>query len=50
MATIKLSTQDFKDKVFDFVNEQDWKFKADLPAIVDIYTIAVTARWLHYYL
>ncbi len=37
MATIKLTTQDFKDKVFDYEGEQEWKYKGNLPAIIDFY-------------
>ena len=38
MATIKLSTQDFKDKVFNYETEKEWKYSARLPAIIDFYT------------
>jgi thioredoxin len=37
MATIQLSTQDFKEKVFDYQKEQEWKYKGKLPAIIDFY-------------
>jgi thioredoxin 1 len=37
MATIKLTTQDFKDKIFDYVHESEWKYKGTLPAIIDFY-------------
>ena len=37
MATIKLSTQDFKDKVFDYTKSKEWSFSGDLPAIIDFY-------------
>lgn len=37
MKTIKLTTQDFKDKVFDFETETEWKYKGKLPAIIDFY-------------
>ena len=37
MATEKLTTQDFKDKIFDYEKEQEWKFKGDLPVIIDFY-------------
>jgi thioredoxin 1 len=33
----QLTKQDFLDKVFDFENEKEWKFKGDLPCIVDFY-------------
>lgn len=37
MPTVKLTTQDFKDKVFDYSTEQEWKYKGDKPAIIDFY-------------
>lgn len=37
MATINLTKQDFKDKVFDYEQNREWKYKGDLPAIVDFY-------------
>ena len=37
MATIKLSTQDFKDKVFNYQTETEWKYSGKLPAIIDFY-------------
>ena len=37
MNTVQLTTADFKDKVFDYVNEQEWKYKGSLPAIIDFY-------------
>jgi thioredoxin len=37
MHTVKLTTQDFKDKVFDYTTEQEWKYKGTLPAIIDFY-------------
>ena len=32
-----LTKQDFLDKVFDFENEKEWKFKGELPCIIDFY-------------
>src|SRR5687767_13447699 len=37
MATHTMTMQDFKDKVFDFEQEQEWKFKGKLPVIIDFY-------------
>ena len=37
MATIHLSAQDFKDKIFNYETEQEWKFKGDKPAVIDFY-------------
>ncbi len=36
MATIKLTTQEFKEKVFNYETEKDWKYDG-LPAIIDFY-------------
>ncbi|AEJ60402.1 thioredoxin [Spirochaeta thermophila DSM 6578] len=35
--THKLTTEDFKEKVFDYENETEWKYKGDVPAIIDFY-------------
>ena len=32
-----LTAETFKEKVFDYVNEKEWKFKGDKPAIIDFY-------------
>lgn len=32
-----MTTQDFKDKVFNYETEQDWKYLGNLPAIIDFY-------------
>ncbi|HEU0109801.1 MAG TPA: thioredoxin [Flavisolibacter sp.] len=37
MPTIQLTTQDFKDKIFNYETEQDWKYEGSLPAIIDFY-------------
>jgi thioredoxin 1 len=37
MHTIQLTTQDFKDKIFNYEQEQDWKYTGTLPAIIDFY-------------
>lgn len=37
MATIMLSAQDFKDKIFDYESDQEWQYKGELPAIIDFY-------------
>ena len=36
MATIQLTTKDFKEKVFNYETEKDWKYEG-LPAIIDFY-------------
>ena len=37
MATVKLTTDQFKDKFFDYTTETEWNFKGETPAIVDFY-------------
>lgn len=37
MATIPMTTQDFKEKVFNYDTEKDWKYLGALPAIIDFY-------------
>lgn len=37
MATKKLTLEDFKNNVFDYENEKEWKFRGDKPAIIDFY-------------
>ncbi len=37
MATQKMTTQDFKDKIFNYEKEKDWKYLGELPAIIDFY-------------
>ena len=36
MATIQLTTKDFKERVFNYETEKDWKYEG-LPAIIDFY-------------
>ena len=33
----KITTEEFKDKVFDFEKNSEWKFAGDIPCIVDFY-------------
>ena len=35
--TIKLTTEEFKQKVFDYTNAEEWKYNGTLPAIIDFY-------------
>lgn len=35
--TIRLTTEDFKKKVFDYTAHQEWKYEGALPAIIDFY-------------
>ena len=37
MATIKLTTEEFKNKVFDYTKNNEWKFEGDKPALIDFY-------------
>jgi thioredoxin 1 len=37
MNTIKITTREFKEKVFNYDNQSDWKYSGELPAIVDFY-------------
>ena len=37
MATIKLTTEGFKEKFFDFTEKQEWEYKGNVPAIIDFY-------------
>ncbi|RXK58420.1 thioredoxin [Lacibacter luteus] len=37
MATVKLTTQDFKENIFNYDTEKEWKYKGSVPAIIDFY-------------
>jgi len=37
MPTVKLTTQKFKEEVFDYTAEKEWSYKGDKPAIIDFY-------------
>ena len=37
MATIKLTSQKFKEDIFDYTAEKEWKYKGKKPAIIDFY-------------
>lgn len=37
MATIQITTQEFKEKIFNYETEQEWKYRGELPAIIDFY-------------
>jgi thioredoxin 1 len=37
MATIQLTTQDFKDKIFDYQKEKEWNYKGQVPVLIDFY-------------
>lgn len=37
MGTIQLTAQEFREKIFDYEKEEEWKFSGARPAIVDFY-------------
>jgi thioredoxin 1 len=37
MPTVKLTTQKFKEDIFDYSAEKEWNYKGDKPAIIDFY-------------
>ena len=37
MPTVKLTTQQFKDDIFDYTQEKEWKYKGSKPAIIHFY-------------
>lgn len=37
MPTVTLTSQKFKDEIFDYTQEREWNYKGDKPAIIDFY-------------
>ena len=37
MATIQLTKENFIAEIFDYETEQEWKYRGDVPAIIDFY-------------
>jgi thioredoxin len=37
MPTVKLTADLFKEAIFDYSTGKEWKFKGDLPVIIDFY-------------
>lgn len=37
MATINLTAEQFKSDIFDYSESEEWKYKDDVPAIIDFY-------------
>ncbi len=37
MNTIQLTTEKFKEDIFDYTTETEWNYKGDVPAIIDFY-------------
>lgn len=35
--TVHLTTEQFKEKVFDYTKNSEWKYEGNLPAIIDFY-------------
>lgn len=35
--TVHLTTNEFKEKVFDYTKNSEWKYQGELPAIIDFY-------------
>lgn len=33
-----LTTQEFKEKVFDYTQSQEWNYQGEMPCIIDFYT------------
>ena len=34
---IHLTTEQFKENIFDYTTEKDWKYKGDRPCVIDFY-------------
>ena len=37
MAVEHLTLEKFKDQIFDYENEKEWKYKGEVPAVIDFY-------------
>jgi thioredoxin 1 len=37
MSTIQLTTQDFKEKIFNYEKEKEWSYNGQLPIVIDFY-------------
>ncbi|HCA83042.1 MAG TPA: thioredoxin [Flavobacteriales bacterium] len=37
MPTVKLTAEKFKSDIFDYTTEKEWKYKGNVPAIIDFY-------------
>ncbi|HIP32930.1 MAG TPA: thioredoxin [Crocinitomicaceae bacterium] len=37
MPTVKLTTEIFKEEIFDYTTQKEWNYKGKLPAIIDFY-------------
>jgi hypothetical protein len=46
MPTVKLTTQLFKEEIFDYTTHQTWEYKGKKPAIIDFSQIGVVpVKW-----
>jgi thioredoxin len=37
MTTVQMTEADFKEKIFNYETESEWKYKGSVPAIIDFY-------------
>ncbi len=37
MPTVKLTAAQFRNEIFDYTTEKEWKYKGDKPSIIDFY-------------
>ena len=37
MPTINLTAEGFRENIFDYTGAEEWKYKGELPAIIDFY-------------
>jgi len=37
MPTVKLTAEQFRNEIFDYTTEKEWKYKGDKPSIIDFY-------------
>lgn len=37
MSVIQLTTEEFKNRIFDYTKEKDWNYKGSVPAVIDFY-------------
>ncbi|MBB3696740.1 thioredoxin [Flammeovirga yaeyamensis] len=37
MSAKHLNIEEFKDKIFDYTNNEEWNFKGDKPVLIDFY-------------
>lgn len=37
MATVQITAQDFKERIFNYETKKEWQYQGELPAIIDFY-------------